>query len=1104
MSADRLPVVLLEDLPATSDAFGSHRGIANAIFEMVSTERGGRAISLVGDWGTGKSTVVKLLEKAAQEHALVGGESQTEVFVFDAWAHEGDPLRLSFLERLIIALRQRKWVDEDRWATRLNELTKRRRTTETTSSPMLTLTGVFVLVLLYLAPIALALVAGSHYFWHKRAVLSFGVVLYLSPLILAFVHWLKSPSSDNRKRPNLLGMLLNKSVERTVTDALETPEPSSVEFQRVFRELASEALGSRKGPRRNLLLVIDNLDRVEVHDALKLWSSMSAFIEYPTGGSPEWSWRMWTLVPFDEGAIKRLWERGQDEPLGEAFLAKTFQVRFAVPGPLLSDWAAFLGTQLRTAFPKHHDGDFYGISRIFSLLCAGTHPPSPRDIKAFVNQIGSTYRSHPESIPLVDHALLAALTYKGKVWTPGTEIPGLGEITEYVGTDWAADLAALYYNVPKDKASQAIFGPQVENCLLQGDAEGISRLAGKPGLDHLVLGVIHRNVLSWAQTEPFRIGRAAYACKCAAEYTAGMWRETWAKLESAARAAAPFPALDQKSGAGLAVLIKRSDHADLAEPLLRNLSATELHGKAEPRALMTWLSGVSEVLNASIANGREEIVRRIFSLGRTPQDYLAFLGFGQALGTETNLIQYLRPGCEPGVVMVELANRISANGFAAHELAVKNMMAVTVSWDWNHLMGAAASKIQQVNAQPDDIGAIIRTLLRLGWSHDEARNILDGCVQSGWLFHYLFVSHNANFHPATASCLLAVMLYQPEANNPANPASAGQGRNIYRSYMGNPRQGNEAFGALVEQAEELVPMRGLIDAIRRSNVPQGALREIVKALAERPEAAKSFNAKLITEQQEFLRSELGQNQFDRLLAESLSSGDLSAELASRPFATQLIPLYRVSVRSTAGSDVPGHITRGLEAVTKDDWLQALRAGSELVLFLIELHDMWGTIKLDFKFGDALTEFADEALAGTAPKLGSEQCEKLVAVLDGDQRETFQRHLAGEVAEARSSMAVLLKYFGHSLGTCSFLYEVSEDFIREGVPRVLGRSEKLEMDWVSKTLRECPEIPKRSSASSLNALKARIEARLGEKLADPVRTSLEELAAALGIERRSGR
>ena len=90
---------LLDDAPSNIDAFGAHQRIANALSDLIQHEEGGKTIALTGSWGSGKSTVVRLLSSALSETSA--NEGTAKVFVFDAWAHQGDPLRRTFLEHLI-------------------------------------------------------------------------------------------------------------------------------------------------------------------------------------------------------------------------------------------------------------------------------------------------------------------------------------------------------------------------------------------------------------------------------------------------------------------------------------------------------------------------------------------------------------------------------------------------------------------------------------------------------------------------------------------------------------------------------------------------------------------------------------------------------------------------------------------------------------------------------------------------------------------------------------------------------------------------------------------------------------------------------------------
>src|SRR5205809_57795 len=108
IQSDTCPTRLLSDEPVSSDAFGPHKRIAHAIAELiVSNEAEGLSIGLEGSWGSGKSTVAKLLTD------LITPEKNTAVVSFDAWAHEGDPLRRTFLENLIRNL-PKMWIDQEK------------------------------------------------------------------------------------------------------------------------------------------------------------------------------------------------------------------------------------------------------------------------------------------------------------------------------------------------------------------------------------------------------------------------------------------------------------------------------------------------------------------------------------------------------------------------------------------------------------------------------------------------------------------------------------------------------------------------------------------------------------------------------------------------------------------------------------------------------------------------------------------------------------------------------------------------------------------------------------------------------------------------------
>jgi hypothetical protein len=1098
---DKLPVVLLDDLPATSDAFGGHQAIAKAISDLISTESGGRAVALAGKWGSGKSTVVKLLTDSLLRQEKGAGQPEIEIFVFDAWTHEGDPLRRSFLERLIMQLQSKKWLEYKRWQKRLEELAKRRKTTDTTSSPIFTPAGVVALILAYCAPLAAVLVANWHNFYHKRTILAAGVALYLSPLIVALSKWCVSRKSPDGHGFNLFGMLFNRTVENTVTETFETGDPTSVEFQQVFQEVAEEALGST-GARRRLVIVIDNLDRVDAHDALELWSTISALIDFSSAGSRAWTQQVWTLVPFDETGIKRLWKSEASNLLGEAFLAKTFQVRFNVPAPLLSDWSAFLESQLRTAFPKHDQREFYGISRIFSSICVSEAPPNPRDIKNFVNQIGATYRTEAEAIPLASHATMAALNCSITGWKPGANIPHRDEIENYTGIELEADLAALYYNVSKNRAQQAIFGGHVQSCLLKADMAEISALIDRPGIEHVILGVIREGILSWAKNEPISIGRAAFACEAGLNRASPMWNEIWHRLEEGAQAVESFSTLDSHAGAGLGALIRRRQDDAFSQGIVWRLAATRIPDRPAAGALKTWYLGVAEVMKALTETGKRHTFEEHFRLGHTSAEFLSFMNT-DIPPEASGVVQNARPGFEANLIITDIVNRSAGNALAGCETAITNIIKYGIALDWQKFVEATKNRIQQGQLQIPDLGTTIKALFRLTPSVASAVEALASSAQSGWLLHYLAFASNGNFHPATASCILGMLVYHPEASNPGSPGNAQQGRAVYRSFLQSPKQKPEVHDALIADVGELIPARNLLQLIKANKPSRGILLEALRDIASGQSAWRFLSVELVVDEEEFLRSELTPEIFDRILEHYLSTGELIDSLVHRPFSVALRRVYESALNSTSEERLRHHLNQALLEATKQDWTNALESNGDLVKLVVFLQETGPLPPLGLGLGDALSDLADRALAGTQPKVEPRACSSLIAILNPDHQETLKRHLLERVAEANANLGVFLKYFAESIYECTLWSEFADKLARQGLPRILERADAAELRWASEIFEKCPQLYRSIKPPSLNLLRERVKAKLNETLPAEITLELRRLGEALQLKSPRG-
>ena len=522
---------LLEDIPRPDDAFGSHSRVAASIAHLIGGNPGGKAIALEGSWGSGKSTIVSLLG----EHV---GE---QVFVFDAWAHDRDPLRRVFLEELIEFFWER--LNHKKWRRILQGLSRRRRVTETQVTPHLTLLGGLMGIVTLLLPASAAFLAAGMvgtdpnrlYFWLGLA----GTVAIPAGLVLALVisgggylfrrYWKKD--LEARQSVIHLALFLNRETHDQRTETIEDPEPTSVEFARIFNLLLTDALKVTSEP---FLLVVDNLDRVPRHHALSVWTALRVYIEECNAGKRAWCPKTWLLVPYDRPALEYLWawaagpqpDSDEDsdktghmpdlEPrtLSESFLQKTFHVRFRVPPVLLTDWKGYFGDLLKQAFPDHPEEGFHAVYRCIYIWRKDLgQPPTPRHLKLFVNDLVALHGQGFDEFPLAHLAYYLVLNRReedverhlreGSVPEPG--------YAEYLSDEIWDDLAALHYSRDVDQARQLALEQPIRSALDDVTGEKLRTVSTTPGFWDVFVEVAHSLVNEEWQSESNALSNAAQA-----------------------------------------------------------------------------------------------------------------------------------------------------------------------------------------------------------------------------------------------------------------------------------------------------------------------------------------------------------------------------------------------------------------------------------------------------------------------------------------------------------------------------------------------------------------------------------------------------------------
>lgn len=293
-------------------------------------------------------------------------------------------------------------VESDKWGMELRKLS--RPSEETTSHETSVFSGEAKVFALSLSLLALSLplwgldtlkeASGpdqtAEGWWAARLVATSVVI----PILVWFVIVIKRVFCGEPFR-FLPPLLSDEYPKQTFVRTERSPEPTSIEFGRTFRRLLRAA--SKKGKR--LLIIIDNIDRVDENDAVAIWGNIrSLFLASHEGGSAE-APHPTVILPFDDKAVADIFSDSsvssydKRREITESFLDKTFDATFYVTEPVSSDWRDFFTSQLKEVFGDRISSDnIFWVKRFFAeKMDRGQVPITPRAITKAINKIAALY-----------------------------------------------------------------------------------------------------------------------------------------------------------------------------------------------------------------------------------------------------------------------------------------------------------------------------------------------------------------------------------------------------------------------------------------------------------------------------------------------------------------------------------------------------------------------------------------------------------------------------------------------------------------------------------------------------------------------------------------
>ncbi|MBT2341954.1 MULTISPECIES: P-loop NTPase fold protein [Pseudomonas] len=448
--------------PSDVDAFKgeSHDRVAQAMHDYLKKMGNHRVIGLDGEFGSGKSSILQMLEKKIAKE-----NSKTKLWVFDCEQNYQGSIKSNFIEVLsenVTSLLKEQGRDKEISDVETNRdiaLGRHYSYTKDTRSHI----SIWAVLLITSGVLAPTFIRDYLIRLHSDSPLAYWLHgLYLlactAPGFILFLAYLASRKEKNpKKRWNLTSLLKGNSDDR-ITETVEvSKEVSPHDLKRALQN----HLHAVKD--HHIIIVIDNLDRLPRDVLRSVWSDLEIFTSV-TGQE-----NLSVIVPFCSTKVSK-YLNGDSEQTYDSkdFIAKKFPVVFRTPPIITSGW--------KDAFRRLWTQSFGTSDLSEADVCSvilQRHSPmagglvTPRLQKRFINDIATTLlvtADNPSVVCIA--AYLAICKYNGvAIETMLKDSDVQNVVQEVASAIEAADAAvqAVTLNIDKTKRTlKALLGEDMK------------------------------------------------------------------------------------------------------------------------------------------------------------------------------------------------------------------------------------------------------------------------------------------------------------------------------------------------------------------------------------------------------------------------------------------------------------------------------------------------------------------------------------------------------------------------------------------------------------------------------------------------------------------
>lgn len=755
---------------------------------------------------------------------------------------------------------------------------------------------------------------------------------------------------------------------------MEQPEATTIEFQELFSKVINNAVNNEDlTEQRKIVIVIDNLDRLDKEEAQSIWSLLRGFIDNPTYRRQKtknnWLSKVWVIIPLANTKRYHVLENDQDNDkdketknaiIEDQFLEKIFQVRFHLPPPIQSDWRVFLESLLNKTFPSEGKKQRSLVVRLYENVIFETpfknKLPTPRELTLFINDLIVLKLQWGEKFDLSYYAAYVLSFGTTKDMLKGLQqgtIPTIS-VKRILNTDPTKEFATLFFNIPDtEKANTVLLKPVIEQALQTRDpATLVIMLEKSTDLKHMLEAVLDSSFPHWAQGHPEAFfnailtitdldGELGSSVKEELQETI-MQRMSYA-LKNVLKT---FPFNVENSVEAVIQTAKINTQNDLTETvvesikLIKNISLEESKLQYPIRARSQWIGNLYKLYESDFFKPAFDKLGT--STLNLPLDYDGWATTCEEYSDKKGFLRIISIPNMESEIKTNLIESIKNSIYSRKDFFVLKRDFENDNYGYFEDNYVEIAELSLASGRADDCNEnIIEDILYFRNKSQKFDDLLLNASNKGYLGH-LFSEFYRISRPKATNTLLAILLKNPELTQHRGLPASLNGIQQVTNMIQQPASYSSTFKELLTQIEWANLHRVLIDFAINNLSSSSLLQFLIPEVENRELIYKEFDVENLPEELNEYANRVNTNDKETIYREVINlfidNQEFIDYLLSNAPTSDTVWLYSLVIenKKLKNKKVIQHCVTFLKSLDENAWLENIRSYSWTIKLVLDI------------------------------------------------------------------------------------------------------------------------------------------------------------------------